>query len=128
LNQRHNWLRATSHQADDPRVALLHVELPLRTPRAGSCERIRSEFGPGAERPSIAPEDHDARGQAIVEPGKVGDKLVGHRWCHRIEGIRPIEGEDLNGVTRFDCDRREFVHVVRSQGHHSSPRQQDVTG
>ena len=63
-----------------------------------------------------------------MEPRKIGDQLVGHRWRHRIEGVRPIEGEDFNRVTLFDGDRREFVHVVRSQRHRSSPGQQDVTG
>ncbi len=113
MNQCNDRLRAASHQADDPRVALLHVELPLRTPRSRCSECVRTEFGPGAKRPSIASEDNDTRTRAIVEPRKILDQFVGHRRRHRIEGIRTIEREDFNRVTLLDGDSREFVHVVR---------------
>lgn len=113
MNQCHDRLRAASHQTDDPRVALLHVELPLRPPRSRRRERVRPELGPGAERPSITAENDDARAEAIVEPRKIVDQFVGHRRRHRIECIRPIEGEDFDCITLFDGDRRELVHVVR---------------
>ena len=47
-----------------------------------------------------------------MEPRKIGDQLVGHRGRHGIEGIRPIEREDFNGIALFDGDGREFVHDV----------------
>ena len=63
-----------------------------------------------------------------MESGKIRDQLVGHGRVYDIAGIRPIEGDDFNGVALFDGDGREFVHVVRSQGHHWSPGRQGVTG
>jgi hypothetical protein len=112
VNQRNNRLRAASHQTDDPRVALLHIELPLWTPfsRCGEC--VRTEFGPGAERPSIASENDNPRTQALVKSRKICNQLIGHCRRHRIEGIRPIEGEDFNCVMLFDGDSREFIHVL----------------
>ena len=67
MNQRNNRLRAASHQTNDPRVALLHIELPLRPPLARCGECVRTKLGPGAERPPIAPENDNARTQAIVQ-------------------------------------------------------------
>jgi hypothetical protein len=59
-----------------------------------------------------------------MEPGKIRDQLVCHRRRHRIECIRPIEGEDLGRVLLFDSDSREFVHLVSFPG--SDPGWQNV--
>ena len=127
VNQRDNGLRAASHQADDPRVALLHIELPLRTPRSGCGKCVRAEFGSGAERAPVAPENDDPRSQAVVKSGEIGDQFVGHDRRHRIERIRPIERKNFGCVMLFDADGREFLHVLSSQVRCLAPGRQDVT-
>ena len=68
-------LRARPHQADDAGIVLLHLELALRPSLARRGKRIRSEFGAGGERRSVAAQNHDARGRPIMQRREVAGQV-----------------------------------------------------
>src|SRR5882724_4777003 len=114
VQQRNNRLRAASHQADNPRVALLHDELPLRPSLSWRDECVRTQFGPGAKLLSIAPEYDNPRTRAVMKSRKIADQFVGHHRVYRIAGVRSIKGDDFNRIALLDSNCRESFHLVRS--------------